>query len=60
MKKISIKTVDGNRYDYLNGTVKTWETPDGWLCVKEKDSNTIKQFYIQNIVCITEKEIDDG
>ena len=63
MKKISIKTADGNRYDFeqecsvmdgnvINGLLK-------WVCVAQ-DTTTIRWFYVPNIVSITEREIDNA
>ena len=67
MKKISIKTVDGGRFDYtdkdnlipsiynlMNGL------PHGNFFYGFPVENGIKFFNIQNIVSITEKEVDDG
>ena len=57
--KYSIKTVDGNRYDFeqedkllvydiLNSSRKT--------VTIEADNGTVRYFMKHNIVCITEKE----
>ena len=60
MNTLSIKTVDGNRYDFevpedyvLN--IKTFRQE--WM---EIDQHGVKRmFYIPNIVCITIREADD-
>ena len=63
MKKISIKTADGNRYDFeqecsvmdgnvINGLLE-------WIGVTQ-DATTIRWFYVPNIVSITEREIDNA
>ena len=61
-KKISIKTVDGNRFDIIvndNMTpVVDYRYRDQWLSFE--DGNTKKLFYIPNIVSITETEIENG
>lgn len=59
MKTISIKTADGNRYDYQdielsdqlqNDTLLTSE----WIIIK--DSGVTRMFYKPNVVCITIKD----
>ena len=61
-KKISIKTVDGNRYDYIDHNDSS-ATPyrlykKDWCGVP--DGSTTRWFYIPNIVSITETEIENG
>ena len=62
-KKISIKTVDGNRYDFeqeysvmdgnvINGMLE-------WIGITQ-GTNTIRWFYLPNIVSITETETEDA
>jgi len=61
-KKVSVKTVDGNRFDIIvndNMTpVVDYRYRDQWLSFV--DGSTRKFFYIPNIVSITETEIEDG
>ena len=63
-KKISIKTVDGNRYDRLvpDEIIPESGVPytllQDWLSFV--DGSTRKYFYVPNIVSITETEVEDG
>lgn len=67
MKKISIKTVDGSRFDYVD---KDNKIPNLYNLLNSGISgnffygflveNGIKFFNTANIVSITEKEVDDG
>ena len=52
-KKISIKTVDGNRYECDHKDVDAWND-NGWLRIK--DGSTIRIFWLNNIVYITVRE----
>ena len=54
-KKISIKTVDGNRYECDSKNIESWDD-NGWMRVR--DGSTIRAFYIKNIVSVTEKEAE--
>lgn len=58
-QKISIKTVDGSRYDLPSGNIPTMSERCGfkWLVVSFPD----KAYWINiiNVVCITEKD-DEG
>ena len=55
VKQISIKTVDGNRYDYKESAVMSWSSED-WLEIKE--GNTKILFFMRNIVSITEVNVE--
>ena len=60
-KKISVKTVDGNRYDFVNedGVLSSvMEKGSLWYGVEQ--NSTTKWFYVPNIVSITEAEAEDG
>jgi len=61
-KKVSVKTVDGNRFDIIvndNMTpVVDYRYRDQWLSFV--DGSTRKFFYIPNIVSITETEVENG
>ena len=58
-KKISIKTVDGNRYEQIveTGAIDFQNTPL-WVCLKL--DSTRRYFYVPNIVSIKESEVEDG
>ena len=65
MKTFSIKTTDGNRYDFkepacseelVQRFVDTG--PIDWLGIE--DGSVTRLFYKPNIVCITIKEADDA
>jgi len=62
-KKISIKTVDGNRFDHIvndenKATIIEHQYLEKWISFV--DGSTRKLFYIPNIVSITETEVEDG
>ena len=60
MKKISIKTVDGNRFDFTHdGPDQPYKIENNHWIVVKLDGVT-RWFLIDNIVSITEKEVDDG
>lgn len=62
MRKVSIKTVDGNRFDYVRSADESYltETEDGeWISVTDKDSATIRLFLKRNVVSITVKAVED-
>lgn len=62
MRKVSIKTVDGNRFEYTRpeGEKYLVETEDGeWISVTDAASATIRLFLKKNVVCITVKEVED-
>lgn len=68
MKEISIKTVDGSRFDTTSDGV-TQKTAEEMILEAAKSGAHFLQFFvdggnkyfnIQNIVSITEKEIDDA
>ena len=57
-REISIKTVDGNRFDYrFVGDGSPYKNEYDWLVLKQ-DSVT-RRFLINNIVSITEKVVDN-
>ena len=62
MKKISIKTVDGSRFDLPN--TENREIDFEGICegrlLRVPVEGGCKYFVIDNIVSITEKEVDDG
>lgn len=62
MKKISIKTVDGNRYDFVrdesNWPFNTGNIHQDWIQIDEDGVKRL--FFRQNIVSITIKDIDNG
>ena len=60
MEELSIKTVDGNRYDFLVGEKNQipMETVGDWVTMKQ--NGITRMFYKPNIVCITIKEADDA
>lgn len=58
-KTISIKTVDGNRFDFKHDSKESpFKIEYDWLVLKQ--GSVTRRFLISNIVCITEKEIDDA
>ena len=63
-KKISIKTVDGNRYDRLVPDEMILESGVPYTLLQDwisfVDESTRKFFYVPNIVSITETEVEDG
>ena len=62
MRKVCIKTVDGNRFEYTrpDGEGYLTETKDGeWISVTDKDSSTIRLFLKRNVVSITVKAVED-
>lgn len=59
MKTISIKTVDGNRYEYNADTMSV--PVDDWYIIKDDKTLTTRWFYVPNIVSISVKpEANDG
>lgn len=63
MKKIiSIKTVDGNRYEYASDNAPFPHKEMGdWFVVKDDKTSTTKWFYVPNIVSISiTPESNDG
>ena len=62
MKKISIKTVDGNRYEYIMGgeclAEALIELTKDWLEIE--DDGITRMFFRPNIVTITIKDAEDG
>lgn len=59
----SIKTVDGNRYDFIADNIHSRPielqiTDSDWL--KIQDRSVTRLFYKPNIVCITIKEAEDA
>ena len=61
MRKISIKTVDGNRYDFVKD-VEDWPFKMDTLSldwIKIEDNGVVRMFFRSNIVTITVKEIGD-
>ncbi|MBR3584472.1 MAG: hypothetical protein IKO00_00455 [Oscillospiraceae bacterium] len=59
----SIKTVDGNRYDFITDNIRSLLIElhiagSDWL--KIQDRSVTRLFYKPNIVCITIKEADDA
>lgn len=61
MNTLSVKTVDGNRYDFevpkdYELTVKNYR--EEWMEIKQHGVSRL--FYIPNIVCITTREGDDA
>ena len=59
-KQYSIKTVDGNRYDLPVGEIPMGYSKLGtqWLMFTT-DNITTRFILASNVVCITEKEIED-
>ena len=58
MKHISIKTVDGNRYDFMKAdNEESYSFEDGVISVTE--GNEIRLFILNNIASITIK-VEDG
>ena len=57
-KKISVKTVDGNRYDYVMPNEVDYNLLSSWLCFI--DGPVRRFYYVPNIVSITETEIEDA
>ena len=65
MKTFSIKTTDGNRYDFKEPAcseelVQRFVTsgPIDWLEIR--DGSVTRLFFKTNVVCITLKEVDDA
>lgn len=60
-KQISIKTVDGNRYDFVrdesNWPFVKYSLDQDWI--KIEDGSTVRKFFRNNIVSITIKELTD-
>ena len=60
-KQISIKTVDGNRYDFVrdesNCPFVKYSLDQDWI--KIEDGGTVRKFFRNNIVSITIKELTD-
>ena len=59
----SIKTVDGNRYDFITDNIHSLLielhiADNDWL--KIQDRSVARMFYKPNIVCITIKEAEDA
>jgi hypothetical protein len=63
-KKVSVKTVDGNRYDRLVRDEMILESGVPYTLLQDwlsfVDGSTRKFFYVPNIVSITETEVEDG
>lgn len=62
MRKVSIKTVDGDRFDYVSSADESYltETEDGeWISVTDKESSTIRLFLKKNVVSITVKAVEE-
>lgn len=51
MKTISIKTVDGNRYEYQADTMPV--PTEDWYIIKDDKTLTTRWFYVPNIVSIS-------
>lgn len=62
MRKVSIKTVDGGRFDYTRPDNEGYltETKDGeWISVTDRETATIRLFLKANVVSVTVKAIED-
>ena len=65
MKTFSIKTTDGNRYDFKEPAcseelVQRLVNSDSNVWLRIEDGSVTRRFYKPNIVCITIKEADDA
>ena len=65
MKTFSIKTTDGNRYDFKEPAcseelVQRFVNSDSNVWLRIEDGSVTRRFYKPNIVCITIKEADDA
>ena len=61
MNKLSIKTVDGNRYDFIvpkNYSLNVNTYRQEWMEIEQHGVK--RMFYVPNIVCITIKEESDA
>lgn len=62
MRKVSIKTVDGGRFDYTRPDDEGYltETKDGeWISVSDPKTATVRLFLKRNVVSVTVKAIED-
>ena len=65
MKTFSIKTTDGNRYDFKEPVcseklVQRFVNSDSKVWLRIEDGSVARLFYKPNVVCITIKEADDA
>lgn len=56
---ITIKTIDGNRYETDVLPMRTGRVGIGWLYFPVKDGVGTKYINISNIVSLTEREVDE-
>lgn len=65
MKTFSIKTTDGNRYDFKEPAcseelVQRFVNSDSNVWLRIEDGSVARLFYKPNIVCVTIKEAEDA
>ena len=65
MKTFSIKTTDGNRYDFKEPVcseklVQRFVNSDSKVWLRIEDGSVARLFYKPNIVCVTIKEAEDA
>ena len=58
-KRITIKTIDGNRYETDDIPLRTGRAGIDWLYFPVKDGVGTKYIKIANIVSLTELEVDE-
>lgn len=58
-KHITIKTIDGNRYETDQTPVRTGRNGIDWFCFPVKDGVGNKFINIANVVSVTELEVED-